>query len=315
VTEASGASVIVPAGALTTNTTIRIARDSTGAPAIPADLTSAGSTYVITPHGGEFAEGVEVQLPLPNVTLTPYQEFKIAKAQPGGPWVVLEDTVVNDASISAKVDSFSYFVVVTVTYLIPIAQLPPLQMSSSLACTGGRCTGLIGGTTATYTVTGNGGQAPTHCLDPSYSIGTTSNGSSVNWQVSGTPIPPTGGTVTRTLSPFPGSANYKFIVARKCSVGALYGELSSSLTRNVTWAPWNYGVGLGVVRSPGQVNVVEGLVANVDVVLTGGASVQSSDANSVYYAVPTRTDRAIIDWERSDDSGASWKVVARSYQD
>ena len=225
VTEASGASVIVPAGALTTNTTIRIARDSTGAPAIPADLTSAGSTYVITPHGGEFAEGVEVQLPLPNVTLTPYQEFKIAKAQPGGPWVVLEDTVVNEASLSAKVDSFSYFVVVTVTYLIPIAQLPPLQMSSSLACTGGRCTGLIGGTTATYTVTGNGGQAPTHCLDPSYSIGTTSNGSSVNWQVSGTPIPPTGGTVTRTLSPFPGSANYKFIVARKCSVGALYGEL------------------------------------------------------------------------------------------
>ncbi len=50
--------------------------------------------YVITPHGGEFAEGVEVRLPLPTVTLTPYQEFKIAKAQPGGPWVVLEDTVV-----------------------------------------------------------------------------------------------------------------------------------------------------------------------------------------------------------------------------
>ena len=73
--------------------------------------------------------------------------------------------------------------------------------------------------------------------------------------------------------------------------------------------------GLAVVRIPGQVNVVEGLVANVDVVLTGGASVQTSDATSIYYAVPTRTDRAIIDWERSDDGGASWRVVARSYQD
>src|SRR5688572_21384376 len=33
ITEASGASIIIPAGALITNTTIRIARDSTGAPA------------------------------------------------------------------------------------------------------------------------------------------------------------------------------------------------------------------------------------------------------------------------------------------
>ncbi len=71
-----------------------------------------------------------------------------------------------------------------------------------------------------------------------------------------------------------------------------------------------------MVRFPGQVDVVEGLVANVDVVLTGGAAVRPADPNSRYhYAVPTRTDRAIIDWERSDDGGASWKVVARSYQD
>ncbi len=128
-TEASGASVIVPAGAIITDTTIRIARDSTGAPAIPADLTAAGSMYVITPHGGEFAEGVEVRLPVPNVTLTPFQEFKIAKAQPGEPWVVLEDTVLNQGSLSAKVDSFSFFTVVVVTYVLPIAQAEPMRMS------------------------------------------------------------------------------------------------------------------------------------------------------------------------------------------
>src|SRR5688572_18607039 len=55
VTETSGAQVIVPAGALTSNSTIRIAMDSTGAPPMPAGLTSAGNIYAITPHGGDFA--------------------------------------------------------------------------------------------------------------------------------------------------------------------------------------------------------------------------------------------------------------------
>ena len=70
-----------------------------------------------------------------------------------------------------------------------------------------------------------------------------------------------------------------------------------------------------IVRMPGQVDVVEGLAANVDAVLTGGAAVQVSDPSTVHYTVPTRTDRAIIDWERSDDGGASWRVIAHSYQD
>ena len=81
VTEASGASVIVPAGALVADTTIRVAMDSTGAPVVPAGLVSAGNTYVITPHGGFFAQPVEVRIPAPNVTLLPTQELKLAKAE------------------------------------------------------------------------------------------------------------------------------------------------------------------------------------------------------------------------------------------
>ena len=46
--------------------------------------------YVITPHGGEFGEGVEVRLPVPNVTLTPNQEFNISKAELVSEWVVLD---------------------------------------------------------------------------------------------------------------------------------------------------------------------------------------------------------------------------------
>src|SRR5689334_20384599 len=71
VTEISGASIIVPAGAIESDTTFRIAVDSSGAPALPAGLIGAGSTYVITPHGGEFAQPVEVRIPAPTVTLLP----------------------------------------------------------------------------------------------------------------------------------------------------------------------------------------------------------------------------------------------------
>ena len=62
VTEASGAQVTVPAGAIRTPTTLRIAQDSTGAPALPA----------------------EVRIPLPGVALRPNQAFMLAMADPAG---------------------------------------------------------------------------------------------------------------------------------------------------------------------------------------------------------------------------------------
>jgi len=106
VTEASGASVIVPAGALTTNTTIRVAKDSTGAPALPAGLTGAGNIYIVTPHGGDFAQPVEVRIPAPTTTLLPNQEYKLAKAQPGGEWEIITNSAVTEGTLSGKVASF-----------------------------------------------------------------------------------------------------------------------------------------------------------------------------------------------------------------
>ncbi|MGH8175804.1 MAG: hypothetical protein ACREV5_06040, partial [Steroidobacter sp.] len=131
VTEVSGASVIVPAGAIDSDTTIRIAQDSTGAPALPAGLTGAGSTYVITPHGGEFAQQVEVRIPAPTLTLQPNQEIRLAKAQPGEQWLVLGDSEIKEGMLSAKVSSFSYFRVVTVTYPRSLVEAPPLQVTAT----------------------------------------------------------------------------------------------------------------------------------------------------------------------------------------
>ena len=99
VTETSGATVIVPAGRdRPANTTIRIAMDSTGAPSLPTGLVAAGNTYVVTPHGGDFKQLVEVRIPVPAVTLLPTQQLKIAKAQPSGEWMVLDDTHLRTAS-------------------------------------------------------------------------------------------------------------------------------------------------------------------------------------------------------------------------
>jgi hypothetical protein len=309
VTEISGASVVIPAGALAANTTIRIARDSTGAPAIPAGLTAAGSMYVITPHGGDFADGIEVRIPAPTVTLQPNQEFKLAKAQPDGEWLVLEDTVLDQGVLSAKVVSFSYFTPVIVTYLLPIAQAEPMRVTTSLTCSTTQCSQLIGAVTATYTVTTNNGQPPENCANFTLFI---VSGAQLSYG-SQNPInalPAGGGARTLTLNPSQ-STSYRFGVGRRCST---YGSLSSfgyGLERSVNWAYSPAYPNLALLQMPEQVDVVEGLVANVDAVLSGGAS-EFTDPS---YTVPTRTNRAVIEWERSDDSGSSWRVIARSYQD
>jgi hypothetical protein len=77
---------------------------------------------VITPHGGEFREPVEVRIPAAAAAarLQPNQELKLAKAEPGGAWEILSESVLKDGVLSAKVRSFSYFVPVMITYVLPL---------------------------------------------------------------------------------------------------------------------------------------------------------------------------------------------------
>ena len=305
VTEDSGASVIVPAGALTADVTIRIARDSTGAPAIPADLTASGSMYVITPHGGDFANPVEVRIPAPSATLEPNQEFKLAKAQPGGEWVVLADTELDAGVLSVEVGSFSYFVPVIVTYVLPIAQATPFSVGSQLTCAERSCNRSMGTVTATFTATSNNGQLPEGCTNPVLGL---FEGNSISYSSSlRTIVPITGGSITRVLPQTGASNAYRFGVARRCGGGSFtYG----SLPQEVRWAsPPNYP-NIAVLSAPATLDLVEGALANLEVVLGGGAS-RGPDFNPLFTFT---ADRAIIDWQRSDDSGASWRVIARSFE-
>lgn len=311
VTDASGAAVVVPPGALTTDTTIRVAMDSTGAPVLPSALVAAGNTYVVTPHGGEFAQAAEVRIPVGAVALQPNQVLKLAKAQPGGEWEVLDDSSVQGGVLSAQVGSFSYFVPVTVTYLLPIFQAEPLRVTAStLTCGTSPCSPAFGAVTATYTVVANNGQLPSTCTGR---LLTLQSGTSSSFDTSsfggGFNVPLSGGSLTSTPPVRQGSTYFK--VGMRCPGFYLY---SSSFSRSLSWPYAATYPAMAIHRAPARFDVVAGANATIQVVLSGAAARERASGSNTY-ARPSVDDRAIVDWQRSDDGGASWRTVARSLQD
>jgi hypothetical protein len=262
---------------------------------------------MVTPHGGEFAEAVEVRIPAPAVTLQPNQALKIATAEPGGPWMVLDDAKLADGKLSVKVHSFSWFISVIVTYPLPVLQGVPLAVTTTLDCGNEPCVNAVGDITATYTVVGNNGQVRDGCDGVVIADGTpswTGSGQRGSTQVTETPMSRTGGTITRQLPASHGL--YFFSVALTCN-----GYLSR-LDNSERWISWKRGPmypQMVVERVPEQIDVVEGLQASIKVVMAGAISYQPG-----FPIVPTETDRAVIEWQRSNDNGASWQIIGHSYQ-
>ena len=123
--EASGAMVIVPAGALATDTTIRVAMDSNGAPALP-EGPLASAVYAITPHGAQFKQAVSVTLPYDAALLPAGTVPAVAKAEPGGPWNLIPASVNSNGTVTAQISGFSYFVVVPAPKIVIAGPLNPL---------------------------------------------------------------------------------------------------------------------------------------------------------------------------------------------
>jgi 6-phosphogluconolactonase (cycloisomerase 2 family)/alpha-tubulin suppressor-like RCC1 family protein len=86
-----GVQVVVPAGALSTNTTIGIARGSAGAPAVLQEGNApAGPIYEFTPHGVVFNTPVTIRIPVPaNAAST-----EVFMASLGEDWQVNDATAV-----------------------------------------------------------------------------------------------------------------------------------------------------------------------------------------------------------------------------
>lgn len=116
-----GAQVIFPAQALAAETTVRIAKDGSGAPPLPPVAVAAGAVYAITPHGGDFAAHAEVSIPVDKTSLADNEQLVLVSAQPGDTgWTVLSGATYAHGRLRAPVMHFSYFqAVVLVDHAVP----------------------------------------------------------------------------------------------------------------------------------------------------------------------------------------------------
>jgi hypothetical protein len=110
VTEPNGGKVVVPAGALATNTAIAVAQTSAAsAPPLPAGVTANGTIYATTPHRKTFANPVTITIPFDPTKVpagtTPVL-YKTNAAMSG--WLPVAGATVNGAAMSGDVQSFSF---------------------------------------------------------------------------------------------------------------------------------------------------------------------------------------------------------------
>lgn len=301
VADSRGAAVIVPAGALQQSTTIRIANESIDAPPLPQGLSAAGAVWAITPHGATFDQPVEVRLPAPAVTLQADQALAIVKAQPGGSWEVMP-TQVQDGSLTTQVTSFSYFTSAIITYPQSLVQVPPYDVVTRLDCQPG-CLRNVGPVSWTLSWQPNGGMLPATCpatATPTIKITIRSGGTTP--EVLRFPFD-RAGSLTRT-DVFQPSGGMNISPRLEC-LDAQGRDQGFALRweRVVSWELAGAYPAIRHLRSPEQIDVLPGTAVTMESIFAGGAAEGGS-----------ADDRAVVDWERSDDNGTSWRVVGRTYQ-
>jgi uncharacterized delta-60 repeat protein len=108
-----GTQVVIPAGALAGEVRINIEETSTGAPALPAGVTSVGPTFALTPHGTTFAVPVTLTLPYDPAAVPAGRSIQLFKTiQQQTEWQPQPGAVVATSTVSAPITSFSLATVV-----------------------------------------------------------------------------------------------------------------------------------------------------------------------------------------------------------
>jgi len=127
-------SVTVPAGAASAPVTVRIAKDSTGAPALPAGVVQQGAIYQITPHGNTFSKPVTVRIPFDSSQLQSGETAAVLQASPGKNWTVHLTPRLGNGYLEVDVTHFSYFagVRVATTVTKPDVKLELVSSRGSL---------------------------------------------------------------------------------------------------------------------------------------------------------------------------------------
>jgi len=104
-----GTRLVVPADAVATSTTFRIARTAAGAPELTG-LNAASPVYEVTPHDTPFGTSALFSLPLSAAQVPAGATPVLLKASPGQPWRVMNDTRRVAGALSADLDTLSWFV-------------------------------------------------------------------------------------------------------------------------------------------------------------------------------------------------------------
>ena len=112
VTGPNGSQVVVPAGALSTNTSIAVAQSSQGAPPLPAGMTSAGEMFALTPHGTQFAAPVTIKIPYDSSATTSGAAPVLYKTNAQNQWEPVSGAAFDSGVATAQISSFSYTQVV-----------------------------------------------------------------------------------------------------------------------------------------------------------------------------------------------------------
>lgn len=106
-----GVKVDIAEGVLSQNTTVRIAKDSTGAPEL-GGLRLLSPIYQITPHGLEFESPVRISIPVDPANLKSGTAPVVIRTQPGASgWEVLASELIGGNLVAADSSSFSYYAV------------------------------------------------------------------------------------------------------------------------------------------------------------------------------------------------------------
>lgn len=114
----SGAQVVIPAGALSAATAIAVDQSSTGAPALPAGMSSFGAMFAFTPHGTSFAAPVTVTVPFNAAAVPAGATPALYKTTGTGTWERVSNATVNAGTVTAQVTSFSWLIVGNVPPII-----------------------------------------------------------------------------------------------------------------------------------------------------------------------------------------------------
>lgn len=148
VTGSNGATIVVPAGALSQTVDLRITAISAGAANVPAGVQPASAIYALTPHGTTFASPVTVTVPFDpaqvaaGLTLYALKTSNTARTA----WDVLEDLSVDGTNASVQLTSFSDFLLTGIGPPIIVTQ--PVSVS------------VEAGQSATFSVVANANGSP-----------------------------------------------------------------------------------------------------------------------------------------------------------